>query len=785
MTDRLTAWLHLPELMRSRKQWCIALADKAPQALLDNKLTYISVHERERLHTFEDACSAAQQHGGDIGYILQSDDPFACIDMDVKDAENEPDASKHTSEEQFERYRSIMHVMDSYTETSRSGKGIHIWVQGSIGSGVRRDGVEVYSQERFMICTGNAINLNPIQDRNEYLAQMVSQMQSVADHHNLIDLEELEEVDTDARIFEKAMSASNAEKFNNLCNGEYEQYKYPSQSEADNALISMFTYYSPSNEQVKRLFRMTPLGQREKATKDDAYLNRTIKKIRSREAHDRQRVEAAATMARELVAQVQYEEQQLDQHQIQTVAEAIPAAIEGAHLPQVDNGLPWPPGLTGAIAGFIYNSSPRPVREVSIVAALGLMAGVCGKAYNIPQSGLNIYLILVARSAIGKEAMHSGISHLLSKLRESIPGVENFVEFNEFASGPALTKACAGNSSFLNIAGEWGQKLKRISREDGRDGPMQALRTVMTNLYQKSGATATVGGLSYSDKEKNVASVSGVAYSMMGETTPGTFYDSLTDSMMEDGFLSRFNIVEYNGQRPPTNPDPIIVPDPQLTQSLSVLIIQAMTLLTRYQHCEVGFSPEAAEIEQHFDRVCDEQINSTGDEGHRQMWNRAHLKVKRISALLAVADNPFHPLVSVEHINWAMDLVHRDIAVMGRRIAEGDIGQGDPARERKLISIMRGYMAKPVAKSYKIPSAMQENGIVPRKYLQIRVARVTAFSSHRLGSSSALDMALRSLVDSGYIMEVDTKGLQDAYNFHGKCYRILTLPDIPGMQGKK
>lgn len=780
MNDHSATWLHIPEELRQNAQWCIALEDKAPRALIKEKLIHVSVHDREKWHTFDTACILAQQYGGDIGYILTADNGLACIDLDVKDADNEPDATKRTTEEQYERYRSVIAVFETYTETSRSGKGIHLWLKGSIGAGHRREGIEVYSQERFIICTGNAINALPVASRPEHLANLVSQLNTSAAHAP-VELEELSETHSDSAIMEMAMYARNGAKFNELCIGDWKSMGYTSQSEADNALMSMFTFYSKSNAQCLRLFRLTPLGLRKKATQDDVYLNRTLKKLRAREAHEATRDRIGEEMGKAFMAA--YDEPPTTQ-QVHSV-EAASQAVEEVELPQVDNGLPWPPGFAGIIAGFIYNSSPRQVREVSIVAALGLLAGICGKAYNIPQSGLNIYLILVARSAIGKEAMHSGISHLLAKLRESIPGVENFVDFNEFASGPALTKACATNSSFLNVAGEWGQKLKRISKEDGRDGPMQALRTVMTNLYQKSGPTATVGGLSYSDKEKNVASVSGVAYSMIGETTPGTFYDSLTDSMMEDGFLSRFTVIEYNGHRPPTNPDQSTVPDPRITEGLSGLIVQAMTLLTRFQTCQVKFSAEAQEMVQAFDKTCDERINATSDEGERQAWNRAHLKVLRISALLAVADNFLYPEVQVVHAQWALDVVHRDIAVMSRRIAEGDVGIGDAARERKMMAVMREYRDKPVAKSYKIPTTMRDTGIVPRKYLQIRVARVTAFTTHRLGSSAGLDITLRSLCDSGYIQELDSDKVIEAYKFHGKCYRIISIPDLKDTSGRK
>ncbi len=52
--------------------------------------------------------------------------------------------------DQYELYQRIILNFASFTEYSRSGKGFHIWVKGNIGKGRRREGVELYSQERFI-----------------------------------------------------------------------------------------------------------------------------------------------------------------------------------------------------------------------------------------------------------------------------------------------------------------------------------------------------------------------------------------------------------------------------------------------------------------------------------------------------------------------------------------------------------------------------------------------------------------------------------------------------------
>jgi hypothetical protein len=774
----------IPEEMRWDRAWCLAGPDdtgkyKAPHSFGTRGIFKIPPTQTDQLRDLEGVIDAAELYKPcGIGFMLSKDDPYTCIDLDIKNERNEPDKSKWTTNEQLERFWKIIRAFDSYTERSVSGCGFHIWIRGKIGKGCKRDGVEVYSQERFIVCTGDVVVDKDIEDRQGLLDVLVAEIGNAK--QGKIELTDLLESDDDTIILDRARNAENADKFNKLYSGDWGGY--PSQSEADLALMSIFTFYTKSNAQCRRLFRTSNLGRRSKATKNDRYLNDTLRLIRGREAREEEVEFAGAAQAAALLANLNTREV-VDQETDETTTEEIPAHLimDDADLPEEEldenaKGLPWPPGLVGEISRYIFNGAPRPVKEVAIVSALGLMAGVCGKAFNIPQSGLNVYIVLVAKSAIGKEAMHSGIANLLAYIAESVPAAMSFVDFTDYASGPALTKAVAGNPSFVNVSGEWGRKLRRLGMEDGRDGPMQQLRTVMTNLYQKSGPKSIVGGIGYSDKEKNVASVSGVAYSMIGETTPSTFYDALTESMMEDGFLSRFTVIEYNGERPANNSRGIIAPHQALKDALCSLFTQAAALNQRFETQEVTRSYEATQILDAFDKECDSKINGSEDEGFRQMWNRAHLKVYRIAALLAVADDHVNPVISKLHTEWALDVIRRDIGVMSRRISSGDVGVGDSSREKKILTIIHKFLKEGAPPSYGVPEEMRKNAVVPRKYLQICTQRASNFTSHRGGQNMALDLTIKSLIDSGYLQEYAKDKAAKDFDFLGKCYRVITLP---------
>lgn len=894
MSQTPILWDQLPEPLRKLPQWCLAGVDKAPKLPASNGLYNASPIKGPWL-TYGEAIVAATQHNTGIGFIITKEDPFTCIDLDVKDVTSKhPDGTYYTEDqittpEALEFYRQTAERFESYTELSSSGQGVHIWVEADVGEGRKGNGVEIYSRERFIVCTGNVAtqfthftsplgtisatvsNSEPLPIYNKQgLADQFAANLKKSEGGNKIQLVEIPEEYTDDEIWARAKTADNADKFVNLCSGNYAEYNYPSQSEADTALLSMFTFYSKSNAQCRRLFRCTKLGVRSKAVKNDVYLDRTLRLIRTREARDQVvrdqkmavgdsyladfKANLEKELARETVLaptieptdqriQPQTNEQVMPTHNhiepptqeqhLRSVFEALAdAVISATQTPAVeydtyvlpptqptpappraksayvsayheegpitisavkkvydfdvpdfhhcnDEGgdLEWPPGLVGGIAIYIYNISYRPVKIIAITAALGLVAAMTGKCYNISQNGLNLYMMLIARSAVGKEGLAFGIGKIIDQLADVTPGSVDFIVNAKLASGPALTKQLQANPSFLQIGGEFGNSIKRMG-SGSRDAAMAGLKETMTENYQRSGKGQQVGGIKYSDSANNVGGFSGVAYSFIGECTPEKFRENLTEEMMEDGFLSRFNIIEYNGERAPANERPFHLMPPRLAEELGTLAFQCDMRLKQNSVQEVQRNPVATAMLEKFNIQCDEGISLAGEnESKRQVWNRAHLKVLRISALLAVADSYTTPIVNEDHVHWAVAIVMRDVTMMQEHVTSGNIGLGDHNRELKLITMLKRYISKDSHAA--IPPQMTSSGVIPRKFMQNRVASINCFKNHKLGTKRAFEDSINTLIETGAIMVVAPALIAETYpgKSHGACYKILNLDD--------
>jgi hypothetical protein len=280
-------WQCIPVALRQRAQWCISPGtddDKAPRTMA-GKLADST--DPTTWTDFDTACRAAAERGWHIGYMLHEADPFACIDLDVKDS---------TPESDVQRYESIIATLDSYTERSRSGRGWHVFVEASIGKGRRRDGVEVYSQERFIICTGDVVRDLPIVARQDMLANMIAQMAPPAP--DAVELWGGDHADWSAAT----RAAEDTGEMGRLFGGDWEGRHYESQSEADLALVKLLLPLTASPRECWLTFRLSNLGKRPKAGRAD-YAQRTMALAMQHLANDSAHLNDGERIAAELLDQ--------------------------------------------------------------------------------------------------------------------------------------------------------------------------------------------------------------------------------------------------------------------------------------------------------------------------------------------------------------------------------------------------------------------------------------------------------------------------------------------------
>lgn len=741
---------------------------------------------------FEQAAGALTNgYWSGTGYNLADNDPFAFVDLDDPHATNPDGTPKHKEPQKIEALQREVYARfrGTYAEISPSGKGLHIICKGIVPSGRRRHGIEVYSSARFMTMTGNRYEGTEILDRQEALTWLYNEMGG-APVVNTAFVGEYFDTETDDKVIAKVLNAANGAKVRDLVTGNWQQY-YSSQSEADFALIDIIAYYTKSRFQIVRLFRQSALGQRDKANRD-AYVLGMVDRAFDRQPAPLDIEGMTIALEREFGRQV-----------AGAGSGAQQIGAPGAHTPLIDGpavgaSTPKPitagaksdnpylrpvPGLLGQIAYYIYDQAPRPVPEIALAGAIGLMAGICGRAFNVSGTGLNQYTLLLTGTGRGKEAIQSGISKLMGRVSDiehgGCPAAVEFIGPSDIASGQALIKHFDKMSkSFISIVGEVDVTLKNMTARNA-NAALTRLRQVLLSAYSVSGRGNVLGGTIYSDREKNAAPINSPAFSMLGEGTPDRFYNLLDEAMVSDGLLPRFLIIEYAGERVGSNDTRMnLQPGPELVNKVATLCGQALMLNQQNRPLDVKLDAEADAMFKLFDRTVDGIINKAGNDTIEQLWNRAHLKALKLAALIAVGCNASMPTITKDMAEYAIDLIRYSTDKLVAKFNSGDIGDGfnkQMADMRKCIKSLL-HPSAAAAKSLGLTPDMVRDGLLSHRGLQQRIANYVSYKNAREGTGRAYDAAIKSLLDGGVLAVVGPTDLKSRYGLDRGRYYVLANP---------
>lgn len=264
---------NVPVELRELDQWVIHV-NKVPhcartrgKAQANNPATWAS---------FEFACHIFEKGFGDgLSFAFSEYDPYCGIDFDHCIEDGKADDHK----------KSIICGLNSYSELSPSGTGIHVFVKATLGAGRKstKHGIEVYDRNRFFTMTGRRLAVShEIAERQEEVDDLLEQyfpkpVEVPAPTQNNLNLSE-------QQIIEK-MTAYNW-KARKLWDGDLSAYG-GDRSSADFALANHLAFWTGNNiDLMDRLFRQwchfRPEKWERKATQNLTYGQLTLTRAMSR-----------------------------------------------------------------------------------------------------------------------------------------------------------------------------------------------------------------------------------------------------------------------------------------------------------------------------------------------------------------------------------------------------------------------------------------------------------------------------------------------------------------------
>lgn len=652
---------NIPLSMREYRQWVGFLntpnAGKVPYNMLTGKPA--SVINANDWTDFDTAVKLYQPHYNGIGFVLTKNDPFTIIDLDQSD---DPEVVSQQQE--------IASKFDTYSERSISKKGLHIIAVGSIPQGRRSTSlkVEMYSDNRYMIMTGDVFDDKPIAHQQSAISELYERLGS--DRVIVTDVNKVSEpaIHSDQEVINMAWNANGdaAIKFRRAWNGEIQFYENDN-SAAEQVLANYLVFYSRNFDQARRLFLQAPQTQRPKCQDPrvhPTYVDGTITK-----GFDR------------IARQIQINDSFFNGEIVNdTVA---PQPVESELAKETDCKITRPPGLLGDIADYIYDQANRAVPEIAYAGAIGILSGFVGRFYNVDGLGLNHYMMLIAKTGRGKDAIETGANKIVKGLKDErgIQWVDEFLGPSDFASGPAVNTSLKISMSkcFVSIADEFASTLLRISDQNAYSSDRTFL-DMLIKLYSRCGDGQIYRPKQYSEAGKGGEDILSPGISIMGNGQPKVYYRSITESHVYRGLIPRFITVHYSGLRLSENEGHETKrPPARLLDQFSTILTVVHNYLSGQSPVKpVEWSSEARQLRNEYNLKYDKLINDNeGDDSTdviANLYTRADMKVKKLAALVAVGINPHNPLITPDCVEWAANLIELDITTIIEKLGAGETG---------------------------------------------------------------------------------------------------------------
>lgn len=205
-----------------------------------------------------------------LGYVITKESGLVFIDLD-----HCLEGSKASADALYS-----IKSLNTYCEVSPSSSGLHFILEATCPFDGRKNpklGIEVYSDKRFMTISGRRIkgsHHEPMKRQAELDQFLKKYLPTPQNQSTVVAKPNRQLVLSMAQILAKAMKDK---KFAALYDGCWESLGYPSQSEADFALLEKLRWWTTNNpNQIEHLFRQSRLYRPDKG---EAYLQRSIGKL--------------------------------------------------------------------------------------------------------------------------------------------------------------------------------------------------------------------------------------------------------------------------------------------------------------------------------------------------------------------------------------------------------------------------------------------------------------------------------------------------------------------------
>jgi len=393
--------------------------------------------------------------------------------------------------------------------------------------------------------------------------------------------------------------------------------------------------------------------------------------------------------------------------------------------PAIPSFIANPPGILGDIARWITATAPKQQPELSVAAAIALGSVVMGRTYRSQYGNFtSMYVVMVAKSTEGKEHPQGCCEKILTAA-----DLPKLIGGSGYTSAGAVFSALLDSPAHLATIDELG-KLLKMSRANGQAHSEAAIDKLIEAFGRLDGVmrppTYSKMTLSKSQSTNVERVVHNPGISMLGATTPGTFYGALTNDLVQDGFLGRCVVVESKQPRQLTRFVDRTAPPPKIIEWCKAVHVSGAV-----QGDLAGVNPAdmpATVVPLEFDDACmplmqalESELNDAKEasegEGLDVLLGRTVEKSMRLAMIVAKAVDKHARKVMPAHLEWAIQYVrHYDLELVAAVKRERIENETD-AQMKRLIGFIGS--AKKYAKDARYGRAAADGWMAKNKLLAL------------------------------------------------------------------
>lgn len=404
------------------------------------------------------------------------------------------------------------------------------------------------------------------------------------------------------------------------------------------------------------------------------------------------------------------------------------AEVKQAPVIELEKAEPIPSGFIRSVFDYYMATSGFNQRGFALNTALSIASVICGRNFQTdeePGNRTSLFFINVGNTSTGKEHVKTVIERVLKA--SNLP----LVMGDGFTSSGAVFSALLTKPRFISVIDELGLYLeaarqKSLNQVEANSTLMQCFSRCHSVLRPKNYSAMTLGKKQKEEIENR--EVENPAVTLVGMTTPSTFFNAISSSDIHSGFINRFIIhvsdlpisprkrsFQLDMPREITDWAAVITKRAKDAGNLIELSSQEAKVIT------IPFSQAARDIQEAFAIEVADKQNELLRENLEGLGGRIVEIAMRLSLIVALSRNPLTEIVAdidmLFSVNFMRERFAELVDMVRKHMRSGELD----ADMMEMTKIIKSYGPKGVRKA-----DLLKRGGVFRKYRSDHLDKVLA-----------------------------------------------------------